>query len=154
MTGFNTLIAQDAITARCQVALPGHAVIEDGILDDANLLRDTATGQLVPYVIVRFGPLRRSALGYSIAGARHDDYYSTTDILVVAPKGRMARQGMMILTDSLLGFKPDGTSEMIIEGGSSEFVVMSNEARPSAFVSSIRMRYGVNQAGVADPLVP
>lgn len=149
---FNTIEVQDAITAEIERVLPNHEVIEDGILDDANLLRDV-NNLLVPYVIARYGPLRRKYLGYSIAGSRHDDYYSTVDIMVVAPKGRMAREGLMILTDALIGWKPDGTSEMIIEGGSSDFVVMSNEARPSAFVASVRFRFGVNQGNVSARLV-
>jgi hypothetical protein len=153
MTGFNTLAIQDAITARIETALPNHKVIEDGIVDDANLLRDE-NQQLVPYIIVRYGPLRRKYLGYAVAGSRHDDHYATTDIMCIAPKGRMAREGLMILTDALIGYKPDGTSEMTIEGGTSEFVVMSNEARPTAFVSSIRFRFGVNQEGVGELLTP
>ena len=150
---FNTLAVQDTITAKLKLILPNHQVIEDGILDDANLVRD-ANERLVPYVITRYGPLRRKYLGYAVAGTRYDDYYSTTDIMVVAPKGRMAREGIMILTDALIGFKPDGTSEMTIEGGSSDFVIMDAEARPSAFVASVRFRFGVNQAGVASFLVP
>lgn len=150
---FNTLAIQDAITAKLIATLPSHQVIEDGILDDANLVRD-ANERLVPYIIARYGPLRRKYLAYSIAGSRYDDYYATTDIMVVAPKGRMAREGLMILTDALIGWKPAGGDEMIVEGGSSEFVVMSNQARPTAFISSIRFRFGVNQGNVGSRLVP
>lgn len=151
MTGFNTLAIEDAITARLQATLPSHEVVEDGIADDANLLRDSNM-QLIPYIIVRYGPLRRKYLGYAVAGARHDDYYATTDVLVVAPKGRMAREGLMILTDALVGWAPAGGDAMNIEGGSSQFVVMNHQARPSAFVASIRLRFGVNQQGVGEYL--
>jgi hypothetical protein len=154
MAGFNTLLIQDNITAKLKATLPFHQVVEDGVVDDVNLIRDPTSQQVVPYIIVRFGPLRRKYLGNSMGGSRHDDYYSTTDIMTIAPRGRMARQAMMILTDALIGWKPDGTSEIVIEGGSSEFVVMSNEARPTAFVSSIRMRFGVNQGGVSEYLTP
>jgi hypothetical protein len=151
MTFFGSLALvpyEDAITAQLQAALPNTFIDEDGILDDKNLRRvaspNSADAVLVPYVVARYGTLRRKPTGRALSGTRQDDYYSTVDVSCVAPTGRMARQLLDACVDSLLGFKPDGVVEMTVEGLPDNFTIMNDSGRPAAFVSSLRLRFGVN----------
>src|SRR4051812_38252981 len=134
---------EDAITAELQRVLPNTHIEEDGILDDVNLRRvaspSNPDGVLEPYVVPRYGTLRRKPQGYAIAGTRKDEYYSTVDVSCVAPTGRMARQLLDACVDVLLGFKPDGTQEMTVEGLPDNFTIINDQGRPAAFVASLRM---------------
>jgi hypothetical protein len=142
---------EDAITAELSRILPNTHIEEDGILDDTNLRRvsspTSGDGVLEPYVVPRYGTLRRkpqSRGSGSFAGTRKDEYYSTVDISCVAPTGRMARRLLDACVDALVGFKPDGVVEMSVEGLPDNFTIMNDQGRPAAFVSSLRLRFGVN----------
>jgi hypothetical protein len=157
--GLQIVPYEDAITAKIKLIMPNTLVEEDGILDDQNLIRTPNTndgigGVLVPYIVPRYGSIRRRPLGFAIAGTRYDEYYSTVDISCVAPKGRMARQMLDVAVDALLGFKPDGVQEMTVEGLPDNFTIMNDQGRPAAFVSSVRLRFGVNGANVGAHMVP
>lgn len=145
--GFDLVSIQDNITEQIRTILPNTPVYEDGVLDETNLVRN-AQNQLVPYIVPRYGSIRRRPQGYAIAGTRYDNYYSTVDVSCVAPTGRQARQVLAVVTDALLGFKPDGAVEMTIEGLPDNFAIMNNEGRPTAFVASVRMRHGANASDV------
>lgn len=151
--GFDLLSIQDAITAHIKETLPATQIIEDGVLDEQNLVRD-ANGQLIPYIVPRYGSIRRKPVGYSVAGTRYDEYYGTVDISCVAPTGRQSRQILNIVTDALIGYKPDGAAEMTIEGLPDNFAIMNNVGRPTAFVASVRMRHGANATDVGSHLTP
>lgn len=153
MGGFDLTPVQDNITARIESILPNTPVDEDGVLDDTNLKRGPDL-QLVPYIVPRYGSLRRQPLGYAVVGTRHDNYYSTVDVSCVAPTGRAARAMLNAATDGLLGFKPDDSSEMVIEGLPDNFVIMNNVGRPTAFVASVRFRFGVNMPNVDSYIAP
>lgn len=157
--GLQIVPYEDAITAKLKATLPNTLVQEDGILDDQNLIRtvdsgDGTGGALVPYVVPRYGSIRRRPSGFSMAGTRLDEYYSTVDISCVAPVGRMARQLLDVCVDALLGFKPDDTQEMTVEGLPDNFTIMNDQGRPAAFVSSVRLRFGVNGTNVGAHMVP
>lgn len=149
MPGLSILSIQDNITNYLRTVMQ-EEVHEDAILDDANLIKKN--GVLYPYIVLRYGPLRRKTQAFSVAGARYDDYYSTVDVATVAPTGRIARQVMDIAVGRyLVGYKPEGGQEVTVEGGgSAEFVVTNSENKPSAYVSTIRMVFGVNQTGIGE----
>lgn len=148
--GFNIVAYQDNIVARLKSVLPNTEILEDTIPDDKPFPRD-ANGKAVPYIVLRFGPILAKHRGKSFMGARHDEYFATCDIMAVAPNGRMARQVCMIATDRLMGWAPDGVAPMGLrdDGGSAvQFVVASNEARPTMMIASTRMQYSINSKGV------
>lgn len=150
---FDLVSLQDNITAHVRSVLPNTPIIEDSLPDDVQVQRDE-NDQMIPYVILRYSPLRSRAYGGGIAGIRYDDYYANVDVLTAAPVGRMARQLLDVVCDSLLGFDPGDGGETALEGGASQFVVSSNEVRPTQFVCTVRMRFVVNGKNVAEPLVP
>jgi hypothetical protein len=148
--GFNIVGYQDAIVEKVKLLLPNTVILEDTIPDDYQFPRDL-NGKAVPYVVLRFGPMLVKYRGRALAGARYDEYMATVDVMAVAPNGRMARQVCAIATDGLLGFQPDGTSPMGLrdDGGSAvQFVVASNEARPTQMIASVRMQYTINARNV------
>lgn len=150
--GLSLVPLHDAITAHVKATLPNTPVEEDTLPDDVTPQRDT-NQQMIPYVILRYGPLRRSyGTGSAVAGVRHDDYFGTMDLMTVAPNGRMARRMFDILTDALIGFNPGGGGEIHLEGSASNFVVSSNEARPTQMVCMVRLKFTVNGVNVGEPI--
>lgn len=142
----------DAITAHVKALLPLTPVEEDTMPDEHQPPVD-ANMQLIPYVILRYGPLRKSPGPGGMASIRQADYYGTIDVMTVAPVGRMAREMLDIVQDSLLGFDAGGGGEMHLDGAASNFVVTSNEARPTQMVCMTRMRFMANGRNVGQPIV-
>lgn len=147
---FNIDELQDNIVAYLKLCLPNTPMVEDTLEDDYTPPRD-ANGKLVPYQILRFAPMKASRRGKSMAGVRHDEYYGTVDIMAVASKGRIARRINNRQVDFLIGFKPDGVVSMGLsseDAAAAQFVVASNEARPTQNVASTRMKFTVNNLDV------
>jgi len=149
--GFNIVDIQDAITAQVQFTVPNTLVLEDSIPDDFSPPVDS-DNKLVPYVVIRYGPIRPSYTGKSLMGTRYDEYWASCDIVCISANGRVSRKLNAGLVDALLGFKPDGVSPMTMRtdaGDPAQFVVSSNESRPTQFICSTRLRYTVNGTNVA-----
>jgi hypothetical protein len=56
----------------------------------------------------------------------------------------------------MIGFKPDGVSPMQMRtdaGDPAQFVVSSNESRPTQYICSTRLRYTVNAVDVGAPII-
>jgi hypothetical protein len=150
MAGFDIVALQDRIVEEVETLLPNTLIFEDSIDDDADIPIDT-NNKVIPYIVLRFGPLRPSYTGKSMRGPRHDEYWASCDVVAIGPKGRTARLLLAGVVDHLIGFKPDGISPMSMRtdaGDPAQFVVSSNESRPTQFVASTRLRYTVNSVGV------
>ena len=150
MGGFDIVSLQDAITAEVEAFIPLVTVFEDTIPDDEALPFDE-NGNLQPYIVLRYGPIRPSYTGGSLMGPRYDEYWASCDIVAIAPRGRIARQLNAAVVDHLIGFKPDGVSPMSQRtdaGDPAQFVVSSNESRPTQFIASTRLRYTVNGTNI------
>lgn len=150
--GLGLVPLHDAITARVKATLPNTPVHEDTLPDEVMPQRD-ADMQMIPYIVLRYGPLRKAyGTGEALAGVRHDNYFGTVDAMAVAPTGRMARQVFDILVDCLVGFQPGGGGSISLEGAASNFVVSSNEARPTQMVCMVRMKFPANGVNVGQPM--
>jgi hypothetical protein len=144
----------DAILARVKATLPFTPIFEDTVPDEVSIPSDTNL-EFKPYGILRFGPLRPSyGGGWAVAGPRHDDYNSTVDVMAVAPTGRMARQLHDVMMDCLIGFAPGGGGTITSEGSGSNFVVSSNEVRPTQMVAMARLKFPVNGTSVGEAMAP
>lgn len=153
MAGFDIVSLQDAITTQVKSLVPDTLVLEDSIPDDFQLPMEGT--KIKPYVVLRFGPLRPSYTGKSLRGPRHDEYWASCDIVAIAGNGRTARLLNAGLVDAMIGFKPDGVSPMQMRtdaGDPAQFVVSSNESRPTQFIASTRLRYTVNSTDVGAPV--
>lgn len=148
MAGFDIVQLQDAITARVREIAPNCEVYEDSPPDDVDLPYDKH-GKLQPYIVMRYGPIRPAYTGKSFGGPRLDEYWASCDVVTVADNGRAARLLGSAVVGRLIGFKPDGLYPMQMRtdaGDPAQFVVSSNESRPTQFISTTRLRYGVNGA--------
>lgn len=153
--GFNIVDLQDNILAEIKLRFPNHTVYEDSIPDDADL-PITSLGQIKPYIVIRFGPIRPSYVGKSMAGPRLDEYWASCDFIAISQNGRVSRKLNAALVSAMIGFKPDGVSPMQMRtdaGDPAQFVVSSNESRPTQYVSSTRLRYTVNGTNVGAAVV-
>lgn len=154
MAGLDIVLLQDAIADEVRAFLGVDTlVLEDTIPDDSTLPRDPNTMKMIPYVVIRFGPIRPGYTGKSFKGPRYDEYYGTCDLMAVAPNGRSARLLNAILVDHMIGFKPDGVSPIGMRtdaGDPAQFVVSSNESRPTQMICSTRLRFTVNSVGVGE----
>ena len=148
--GFELVPIHDGITARVKAVLPNTPVFEDMPLDEISIPMDPKA-QMIPYVVLRYGPIRKAyGTGEALAGVRHDNYFGTMDLMTVAPTGRMARQMFDLLTDALLGFDAGGGGSISLEGAASNFVVSSNETRPTQLVCMVRLKFPVNGVSVGE----
>jgi hypothetical protein len=154
MAGFDIVALQDNIVAYVESLIPDTVLFEDSIPDDASIpIQDN---KIQPYVVLRFGPLRPSYTGKSMRGPRYDEYWASCDVVAIAGKGRTARQLNAGLVDAMIGFKPDGVSPMQMRtdaGDPAQFVVSSNESRPTQYICSTRLRYTVNAVDVGAPII-
>lgn len=155
MAGFDIVSLQDNITAYVE-SLTEAQVFEDSIPDDASLPMDE-NGKIEPYIVLRYGPIRPSYTGKSFGGPRMDEYWASCDVLAISGNGRISRILNNGLVDALIGFKPDGVAPMhqrTDAGDPAQFVVSSNESRPTQYISTTRLRYAVNARDVGAPLNP
>lgn len=149
-TGLNLIGYQDAITAKVKELWPDLEVFEDTLDDDAVLKRDIR-GKMQAYLVIRYGPIMPKRRGRSFKGALYDEYYGTADIMAVASNGRIARTIAPAVATDLLGFRPDGVSNMTLQddgGMFAAFTVSSNEARPTRSIASQRLRFNVNSKNI------
>lgn len=151
--GFDIVGLQDIITAKVKDTFPNTLVLEDTIEDDRAIPRDD-NGKVTPYFILRFGPIKAKRREKSFRGPRADGYFGTVDVIAIAPQGKISRRMNAAMVDRLIGFKPDGVNPMGLrgeEGDPSQFVVASNEARPTQNVCSTRMQFAVNTKNIGAP---
>lgn len=155
--GLDLVGYQDAITARVTELYGANYDIVEDTNDDSAALTRTLEGKMGSYIILRYGPKLPSRRGKSLAGARHDGYYATVDIMAITSKGRKSRALCDAVTNDLIGWAPDGVSPMSIQddgGMFAAFVVQSNEARPTRNIASQRMRFNVNTNNIGTDARP
>lgn len=152
MSGLDLSIPQGAIMAFVRQEFPNYVVYDNSILDDEFVLK--IGNKVKPYIVLGFGGLYSSQRGGSFAGARYDEYTSTIDATVVAAKPEHARQGMNLVVDKLIGFKPTGTSQMTLQGGSAMWGVPDNNGVPHVYLASQRLTYAVNSEDPGAHIAP
>jgi hypothetical protein len=152
MSGLNVVAVQDSITAHVKSEFPNYVVYDDVILDDKFILK--IDNKAKPYIVLNWGGLKRNFTGASFAGARHDEYYSTVDIAIVAPTPRQARLSSNVITDRMIGWKPQYSSPMTPSSGTDVWAVENNSGNIHAYVASTRFEYAVNAENVAEYIQP
>lgn len=152
MSGLDLLSVQDIISAHIRAEFPGYTVYDDDIIDDEFIIK--IGNNVKPYIVLNWGGLRHTATGASFAGVRHDEYYSTVDIGVVAPTPRQARVAHNIIMDRLIGWKPTNGGAMNPEGGADVWAVADKAGRPNVYVASARLSYAVNSDNVGAYIAP
>ena len=152
MSGLNIIPTQDSITSYIREEFSGYEVYEVDVVDDSTIIKKD--GFVKPYIVLRYGGLRDSGNAGSFVGARHDEYYSTVDVIVVAQNSRQARISLNIIVDKLVGWKPVYSTPMYIDGGMDVWGSSSGSGAPVVYMASSRLRYNVNTTSVGQPIQP
>jgi hypothetical protein len=152
MSGLDVYTTQEAISAYVRSQFPNYEVYDDVVLDDDFVVKQG--NSVNPYIVLQYGSLRRSPTNGSFAGVRFDEYYSTVDISVVAPKPSQARRSSNVIVDKLIGYKPTGSSPMVPEGGSVFWAASDNSGRPYVYVANFRLSYAINSSDAGAYITP
>jgi hypothetical protein len=145
MSGLNLIPIQDDIASYIAAQFPNYEVIEDMLLDEETVLRNN--NNIKPYIVLRWGGLW--ALGSkSIAGVRFDEYSSTVDIAVVAPKPRQCRVSLNAILDTMIGWKPADGTPLYPQGSNTLLAVENANGKPAVYIASSRLVFGVNAENV------
>lgn len=140
--GFRLYESQEAIKSYLEATFPGYKFYRGGVPDAEEILY--VDNRIRAYVTLRFRPMQKSGGPGSMAGVRHDDYFSTFDLNVIAADDGQAGQIVSIMTDRVIGFKSPYNNAVSPEGGTGDFVLRNAGTRPSAYVQSQRFRYTLN----------
>ena len=146
MTGLNIVATQDAILAHIESTFPEYEIKEDDVLDDEYLLK--INNNVKPFVVLRWHSLQRSPVNTSFAGARHDEYSSAVDIVVVAPLPKIARRVLNYFMGELIGWKIPNGSELIPTGGAAVIPVVDYDAKPHIYLAVNTLSFQANTSDV------
>jgi hypothetical protein len=152
MAGLNFITTQDSITAYVREEFPNYDVYDNDVVDDDFIIK--IGNKVKPYIILTWGGLRPSSTGGSFVGARHDEYYSTVDVSVVAPISRQARLSLNVILDKLVGWKPLDSTQMVIDGGMDILGIPDYDGKPNVYLASQRLRYNLNTTDIGQPIQP
>jgi hypothetical protein len=152
MAGLNFIATQDSIEAYVRQEFSGYDVYDNDVIDDDFIVK--MGNKVKPYIVLNWGGLRNSATGGSFVGSRHDEYYSTVDVSVVAPKSKQSREALNIILDKLIGWKPLDSTPLSIDGGMDILGVPDYNGKPAVYLASQRLRYNLNTTNIGSPIQP
>jgi hypothetical protein len=152
MSGLNLIPTQDSIAAYVREEFPGYVVYDDVVLDDEFIIK--IDNKAKPYIVLNWGGLNKNGFGSSFVGARHDEYYSTVDVVIVAPTPRQARMSSNVVIDRLIGWKPVASSPMTPSTGTDVWAVPNRSGAVHAYVASTRFQYAINAENVGEYITP
>lgn len=150
MAGLNFITTQDSIEAYVKSEFPGYEVYDSDVANDDFIIK--LGGKVKPYIVLNWGGLRNSGNLGSFVGVRNDEYYSTVDVSVVAPNGRQSRRSLNIILDKLIGWKPQDSTPMKLEGGMDVLGIADYNGKPCVYLASQRLRYNINTTDIGVPI--
>lgn len=130
---------QDQITTKLK-ELP-QSVYENGVPDGENL--EFSNGMMLPFISPFFGSYSASVDGRGITGVRNDLGESYVTVECVGPTERSARLVADSVLDKLLGFTPNGGSELK-PTSNNVAVFLDNSSKPTRYICELTFRYAVD----------
>jgi hypothetical protein len=146
MSGLDVFTTQESISAYVRQQFPNYVVYDDIILDDEFIIKQG--NKVKPYIVLQYGGLNDSGTAGSFAGVRHDEYYSTVDLCVIAPTPNQARRGLNALQNVLLGWTPTDSTPMRITSGMDILGIPNSSNLVTVYLASVRMAYNVNTTDI------
>ena len=146
MTGLDLVAVHDVIAAHVVSTFSAYDVKQDELLDDEAMLK--LSNRTKPFIVLRWHGLERQIDNASFAGVRHDEYKSAVDIVFVAPTPKIARQGLNMVMDSLIGWQVPGGSQLTPNGGQSVFPSVDYEGKPHLYLAVNTLEFQVNSTDV------
>jgi hypothetical protein len=152
MSGLNLFAVQEIIEAHIKEEFPNYNVYQDDVLDNEAILK--IDNKAKPYIILSWGGLERNLAGTSFAGVRHDEYFSSVDVIVAAPTGKQSRMALNVILDRLIGWKPINGGAMTPFGGIATSIVNNTAGRPHIYLASGRLEFAMNSQNVGEYIQP
>ena len=151
MDGINLVDLQDDIAAHIVSEFPSYEIVQDEVLDDEYILR--INNNVKPFIVLQWGGLGRDAREASFAGVRHDEYFSSFDIVAVAPTPRIARRILNMFMDNLIGWKIEG-SELTPSNRIDTFAVRDSTGAPHLYLSIGTLSFRFNSSNPDANITP
>lgn len=139
-SGLDLTSTQNSIMEYLTTELSQYSFLEGPMVEADEFITDSE-GEVPPQFHVWFGKLRRG--GRSVKGARNDEYVTYVDIVALGSYYPDVRDALNLVTDYLLGFKPEGGTQLVPDGGSNDSI-RSQSVRPIVLADTQRFAYGVN----------
>ena len=152
MSGLNFIATQDSIEAYINQEFSGYKVYDTDVVDDDFIIK--LGGKVKPYIVLNWGGLNNSPTAGSFVGVRHDEYYSTVDVSVIAPTSKQARLALNIILDKLIGWTPADSTPMALDGGMDSLPIPDYNGKPVVYLATQRMRYNINTTNIGAPIAP
>lgn len=120
-------------------------VIADGLHDTDDVPKFANSGGIKPFIVVHFGSPHRHYRGRNMGSYKLDTHRATVIIECVANNGTTARVMQNIITDELVGWKPDNGGALVKYESSWEGsrALLDSNSRPSRWVTNTRFSFGV-----------
>ena len=151
MDGINLVSLQDEIAAQVVSEFPTYEVVEDEVLDDEYILR--INNNVKPFIVLQWGGLGRDGKEASFSGVRHDEYFSSFDIVAIAPSPRIARRVLNMLMDNLIGWKIQG-SALTPSNRIDTFAVRDSSGAPHLYLSIGTLGFRFNSSNPSAHITP
>ena len=142
MTGLDLFSVQDVIATHISSSLPNYEIKEDYVLDDEQILK--IDNKTKPFIVLRWHGLERSTENTSFMGPRYDEYSSAVDIVFVAPNPKIARRGLSMVMDELIGWELPSGSQLTPTGGQSVFAVPDYNGKPHIYMAVNTLEFQVD----------
>lgn len=146
MSGLDLVAVQDLIAAHIISTFSAYDVKEDEVLDDESMLK--LSNRTKPFIVLRWQGLSRSPVNTSFVGPRFDEYSSAVDIIFVAPNPRIARRGLNMVLDELIGWRVPNGSQLTPVGGAAVFPSVDYEGKPHLYLAVNTLRFQVNSSDI------
>ena len=146
MSGLDLVAIQDLVAAHIVSSFASYEVKEDEVLDDESILK--IDNRTKPFIVLRWHGLQRSLINTSFGGARHDEYSSGVDIVFVAPTPRIAKRGINMIMEELIGWRVPNGSQLVPSGGRAIFPVSDYEGKPHLYLGINTLEFQVNTSDV------
>jgi hypothetical protein len=147
MSGLNLLTIQDEISTYISEQFPSYQVHEDFILDDEQIIK--SGNKTKPYIVLTWSGLGHSTSNASFGGVRHDEYFSSFEVGVVAPTPKQCRRALNIILDKLIGWSPASSEHLVPIGGGGTYVAVERGGKPELYISTGSLSFPVNGNRVA-----
>lgn len=115
--------------------------------EDEQVPRD-ADQEVLPYFALQFGPMWPRPRGKSFMGARNDEYYSWVQVIGIGSDEVHVADALALMVDRLLGYKPEGATRLIPDGGQQDYGSRQYSVRPVLYFQSQRFEFGITQHGL------
>ena len=142
MAGLDLVDIQEQIYDYIVAEFPDYKVYQDYILNEQQL--EKLDARVKPFIVISWDSLRRSSRNSSFAGVRFDEYFSGFSIGVIAPTPTQCRKAINYITDSLVGWSPDGVGVLTPTGGLGAFVVSERSGVPHLYMSMSSFVFPMN----------